>query len=60
MIPAFIAGKSRKEAKERAEELLAFMLFRILRYAGGSVGSAMCGTVIYSQYDEKAGQLICR
>ena len=25
MIPAFIAGKSRKEAKERAEELLAFM-----------------------------------
>lgn len=37
-----------------------FNLFRILRYAGGSVGSAMCGTVIYSQYDEKAGQLICR
>ena len=25
MIPAFIAGKSRKEAKERAEELLEFM-----------------------------------
>ena len=25
MIPAFIAGKNRKEAKERAEELLAFM-----------------------------------
>ena len=25
MIPAFIAGKSRKQAKERAEELLAFM-----------------------------------
>lgn len=25
MIPAFIAGKGRKEAKERAEELLAFM-----------------------------------
>ena len=25
MIPAFIAGKRRKEAKERAEELLAFM-----------------------------------
>ena len=25
MIPAFIAGKSRKEAKQRAEELLAFM-----------------------------------
>lgn len=25
MIPAFIAGKSRKEAKKRAEELLAFM-----------------------------------
>lgn len=25
MIPSFIAGKSRKEAKERAEELLAFM-----------------------------------
>ena len=25
MIPAFIAGKSRKEAKERAEELLAFI-----------------------------------
>lgn len=25
MIPAFIAGKSRKEGKERAEELLAFM-----------------------------------
>ena len=25
MIPAFIAGKSRKEAKQRAEELLSFM-----------------------------------
>ena len=25
MIPAFIAGKSRHEARERAEELLAFM-----------------------------------
>ena len=25
MIPAFIAGKNRKEAKERAEELLTFM-----------------------------------
>ncbi|STG26700.1 high-affinity zinc uptake system membrane protein [Escherichia coli] len=37
-----------------------FNLFRILRYAGGSVGGAMCGTVIYSQYDEKAGQLIYR
>ncbi|STF86126.1 high-affinity zinc uptake system membrane protein [Escherichia coli] len=31
-----------------------FNLFRGLRYAGGSVGGAMCGTVIYSQYDEKA------
>ena len=37
-----------------------FNLFRVLRYAGGSVGGAMCGTVIYSQYDEKAGQLIYR
>lgn len=37
-----------------------FNLFRGLRYAGGSVGGAMCGTVIYSQYDEKAGQLIYR
>ncbi len=31
---------------------LTFSAF--LRYAGGSVGGAMCGTVIYYQYDEKS------
>ncbi len=33
-----------------------FNLFRILRYTCRPVGGAMRGTVIYSQYDEKAGQ----
>lgn len=37
-----------------------FNLFRILRYTCRPVGGAMRGTVIYYQYDEKAGQLICR